>query len=586
MVSYELCLTCGRLTQSRGFCSFCNSPLMDFLHSPKPKEVSRGIFLGYLSNRKPFHLSLDQFGYHFAFYGVTGSGKTRLAMKLAIEAENSGIKLIILDVEGEWKNIIPLLKGKTEYYTTYRNLKVNPFDLNDIGIVRLLLKETIFKGIEVEYRELSPQMNYVLDKCILKSKSIPELIDSVTDYQGDDLPFKLVNLDRTKTALLVRLEPYRTNHALKEIFHCNSSSLDLNKLEDRNILFDFHSLERKVAYRVELRLLYNVITVAYLRQALARQITDRISHIFVAEEAQQLVPKILRKLVVTDTWTTTEFATRLRKRGESLVIISQSPSNIEDDIRKNAQNNFIFRLQAPEDIQIIAGMLGFTRQTALDYFTSRISNLSQREAIVKTPLVEEPFIIEAPEVAIRRITEKELRQHTPKIQFDFTDEEQEFLESISTHPFVPMVERRRMLAWDKMRYSQVVKQLIENGIIQKINVPVGKGRPLVLYQRRRMKPSVKHEYYVHRIVAELANRGYVLRANKVGPDITIPSEKVAINVELGKSEVEKNIETALQEGWEKVIMCSDNKQLIQALTGSNKDKRVLISDVWSVPHLI
>jgi hypothetical protein len=101
---------------------------MGFLRSPKLEDVGKGIFLGNLSNKSPFHLPSEQFGYHFAFYGVTGSGKTRLAMKLAIESENSGIRLIILDVGGEWKNLIPLLKGKTDYYATYRNLKVNPFD--------------------------------------------------------------------------------------------------------------------------------------------------------------------------------------------------------------------------------------------------------------------------------------------------------------------------------------------------------------------------------------------------------------------------------------------------------------------------
>jgi len=589
MASYELCLTCGRLTQGQtGFCSFCDSPLMGFLHSPKPQEVSKGIFLGYLSGGSSFHLPTDYFGYHFAFYGVTGSGKTRLAMKLAIEAENSGVKLIILDVEGEWKNLITHFTEKTEYYATERNLKVNPFDLGDIGLIRLLLKETIFKGIEIEYQELSPQMNYVLDKCILKSKSIPELIDTVTYYQGEDLPFRLVNLNRTKTALLVRLEPYRTNPALKEIFYCSSSSLDLNKLGDRNILFDFHSLEMKVAYRVELRLLYNVITVAYLRQALARRITDKTSHMFIAEEAQQLVPRILRKLVVTDTWTTTEFATRLRKRGESLVIISQSPSNIENDIRRNAQNNFYFRLQSPEDIKIITGALGLTWYDKVDYFTQIVANLKQREAVVKTPLVEEPFIIEAPEVKLSRITKKELEQCMPKVQHDFSEEEQVFLESIKMNPFIPMTERRSMLGWDKKKYSTILKRLIENNVVEKNRVPMGKGRPIVLYQLKDKRPSIKHEYYVYWIVKKLANKGYVLRKSKVGPDITIPSHKVAINVELGKSDIEKNIKTALID-YNRIIICSDNKKLLESIPvpeKMRKGKEVLKSLVWAVPELL
>lgn len=86
-------------------------------------------------------------------------------------------------------------------------------------MVKALLKETIFKGIEVEYQDISPEMNYVLDRCIQKSTSIPELIDNVISYEEDNLPFELVNLDRRKTALLVRLEPYRSNPALNDIFY-------------------------------------------------------------------------------------------------------------------------------------------------------------------------------------------------------------------------------------------------------------------------------------------------------------------------------------------------------------------------------
>lgn len=70
------------------------------------------------------------FGFHFAFYGVTGTGN-RAAMNLAINSENKGLCLRILDVEGEWKRIIPKLKKETIYYDSGFNLKANHFDLND-----------------------------------------------------------------------------------------------------------------------------------------------------------------------------------------------------------------------------------------------------------------------------------------------------------------------------------------------------------------------------------------------------------------------------------------------------------------------
>jgi len=110
----------------------------------------------------------------------------------------------------------------------------------------------------------------------------------------------------------------------------------------------------------------------------------------------------------------------------------------------------------------------------------------------------------------------------------------------------------------------------------------------VLYQLKGKRPSIKHEYHVYWIVKELANRGLVCRVAKMGeekPDIEVPSLKTAINVELGKSDVEKNIKSALEK-FERVIVCSDNKNLLRKLKEQNKDSRVLISEIWSIPSLI
>lgn len=398
VIAYILCLNCGRVSVEGMFCTFCHSPLLGA--NPK-QEFSDGVYLGEVEGEAlPFLLPINPyFGFHFAFYGVTGTGKTRAAMNLAINAENKGLCLRIIDVEGEWKKIIPKLEKETIYYDS-KNLRVNPFDLNDPGLTLLILKETIFVGMEHEYGELSPQMNYVLSKCVLDSRSIPELIERITLYKPN-VPFRFQNLDATKTALLTRLNPFKDNPVLRRIFYVNSSSLDLASIKGVNLLVDLHDLDRRVAYKREVRLIYNVITTTYLREALAKTPADRIENMFIADEAQLLVPKIIHKAIVTDTWVTTDFATRLRKRGESLVIITQSPSNIEDDIRKNAQNIFVFRLQDPRDIETIAGMLGCVHTDEVNYFSNLLTSLERRKAIVKTPMVKNPFLIETPEVSLQ-----------------------------------------------------------------------------------------------------------------------------------------------------------------------------------------
>lgn len=283
MTKYVLCrnLECGcPIPDNQDFCDNCDTPSPNFLKKSAPAFTEWSL-LGHAREGSEFRLPLTFPSY--AFYGITGSRKTTLSRKLAVDAENAGIKLLVLDPEGEWKHIIPMLKGNTDYYATTRNLKINPFDLKDKQLIRILLKETVLKGVQTEFWDLSPQMNYVLDVCIERSNSIPELIDNVSYFQSDDLPFNLAGLERTKTALLVRLLPYKTNEMIRDIFHCDRSSVDLGRLDDRNVIFDLHELDAKVAYGNEVRLLYNVITIATLRHALGREVGDRIEHMLVAD---------------------------------------------------------------------------------------------------------------------------------------------------------------------------------------------------------------------------------------------------------------------------------------------------------------
>jgi hypothetical protein len=87
-------------------CRDCYSPLTDYLHSPEIKRASeetrkRGIIIDHLYTNSPFHLPIYYWRYHFVFNGVTGSGKTLLAMELLVEAKDIGITLLSLDVDGE-----------------------------------------------------------------------------------------------------------------------------------------------------------------------------------------------------------------------------------------------------------------------------------------------------------------------------------------------------------------------------------------------------------------------------------------------------------------------------------------------------
>jgi hypothetical protein len=481
-----------------------------------PPKMCEGIPLGSIEDGNLFRLPLKYFGFHFAFYGVTGTGKTRAAMNLAIKAENEGLNLRIIDIEGEWRNIIPELKKDTVYYDINKNLKVNPFDLQDTGLTKLLLMETIFKGIELEYRDISPQMNFMLDKCILISKSIPQLIENVISL-NPETEFPLRNLDLTRTALLTRLNPYKDNPVLRNIFYVSKSSIDMNSVKDKNLIIDLHGLDLKVAYKRELRLIYNTLSIAYLREALKAEESNSVRNMFIADEAQLLVPRILQKAVVTDTWATTDFATRLRKRGESLVIISQSPANIEDDIRKNSQNLFVFRLLDPADVKAIAGMFGYVQIDEVNYLSTMLTSMEERCAMVKTPLAPNPFIIRTLDVELPKLTEKVLIDHyseSEEVQAEvLTEDEQELMQNIKENPFLNNTERALSLGWHRSRYSTVRKALRRKDLVEEISFKTKiRGAPSRFLKLKEKsgygRGQFIHAFWMDKIFNYLKEEGY------------------------------------------------------------------------------
>lgn len=590
---------CGNFVRDKRFCPRCkyfrfrieNSPILDYW----------GLRVGSLSNGLPFNFPVNFLTTHVLVNGQTGTGKTRFAMNLAVKAANyesfQKIKLLVVDVEGEWKNIIPKLKGQTEYFAVDKNLKINPFDLGDPALIRELMRETVFKGIEKEYVDLSAQMNFVLQETISESHSIDELIRNIKSYDRQ----KLTALDKTKTALLVRLDPFMRS-PLKEIFLCNKSNPDFSRLDEKNVIIDLHALDALVAYGAELRLIYNTITTYYLRKMLNRGPCDWVSNLFIADEAQLLVPKILHKIIVTESWPATEFATRLRKRGCGLVLITQSPSNIEKDIFKNVGAKIAFRLQHQEDIRLLSEAAAFVDQAEYEYLADRFVRLPRATAIAIVSGYE-PFLVAADSfdivpheavvdavvmevAAATAATETANKAKTVKDEKDNKDEDKEdnntFLESIDKEPFLSVIERRTRLGWDDRRYTNVVDELCRKKKIELVRVRLGRGSPRILYQRPGTVPGVKHEFYVNWLAESLTAKGYDIRKNKDGPDIEVLDCSTVIEVELGTSNISGNLKRNLQE-FDRVIVCSDDSKLIEALSAKSKENRILFLPVQKVP---
>ena len=103
-----------------------------------------------------------------------------------------------------------------------------------------------------------------------------------------------------------------------------------------------------------------------------------------------------------------------------------------------------------------------------------------------------------------------------------------------------------------------------------------------MYQKPGKIPSIKHEFYVHWIKEKFPDA----RTNiKEGPDVVIPRLSIAVEVELGKSDMHLNMRRDA-DNFNKVIVCSDEKKVIEALSSENKLPNVLFLPVQKVPDYI
>lgn len=240
---------------------------------------------------------------------------------------------------------------------------------------------------------------------------------------------------------------------------------------------------------------------------------------------------------------------------------------------------------------MMAEAAGFMDNTEYEYLADRFVRLPRRSAIVCTS-GHEPFSITATEFAIALANVDAASLAAPDAATTAAAAAEEdadeitFLESIESEPFISVRRRRASLGWNDKRYYNAVDSLILKKKIEVEKARVGRGTPTILYQKIWKIPSVRHQYYVNWIVEKIKEEGFNYTTNILeGPDIEIPNIRTVIEIELGKSDMHSNIARNVKK-FDKVIVCSDNKKLLQTLSAQNKSNKVLFSQIENVPALI
>ncbi|MEN3006875.1 MAG: ATP-binding protein [Candidatus Methanosuratincola petrocarbonis] len=340
----------------------------------QPPITSGGPLIGFVYSRgkevSPLCIPLTDIRRHVSIFGATGSGKSTTAMSLALRLYSLGSSVLILDWHGEHSLAVEDAGGRVLKPGTQGGLTINPlsgFSGKDLGF-----QVEFITDIFAQVFRFTPPQSYMFRealKAAYRSKITPTVSDLIAELSL--LPMRSSWDHETRMALMRRLKSFTEGacgFALSgvdsiprdEIFQ-GLVSIDLTNLKDVN--------NRTIYANILMKMVYDYCVQRGERQDL--------SHVLFIEEAQNVFPPRRPE----DPMTIGErILAELRKFGEGVVVISQFPSSVSQDVVKNTAVRVIHAIRSGEDLELIAASTSMDEKQV-----GAIPLLSVGEAIVSLP---------------------------------------------------------------------------------------------------------------------------------------------------------------------------------------------------------
>ncbi len=299
---------------------------------------------------------------HILVVGATGSGKTRTTAFIINSLQHAypyKYRIIVLDWHGEYRSLL-----KKYVYVNPYNAPVNIIDIKTLSWI-----ETLYDVLG-----LSDPQAYVLQKVIEKSNiasnnDIRKLYKLIEEMDTENAKW----LREVKYALLRRLAPlvYGDNYRLF------AGTKDFLKLFKNRATY---VVDLSMIRETRIKKIYATFIIRYVFDyALRNCMHDTI---LVIEEAHNLMRRSNSLEVIT------RMLSEIRKFGVGVIIVSQSPSGLGDDIMKNTASKIIHSIKSSVDLETISRSLVLDRE-----IISVVPYLEPGEAVVALPNYKKPLLV-------------------------------------------------------------------------------------------------------------------------------------------------------------------------------------------------
>jgi len=324
-------------------------------------------------------INVNAMARHLAIFGATGAGKSNTVAVLTSRIAEKGGTVIIFDYHGEYYNSDIKKLNVIEP-------KINPLYLEADDLAALL-----------EIKDNAPIQRRIIRRAF---EEVKEKIVSI--IRSGNLSLEMLN-----TQFLVMLEKEVETIGKEENERRERISEVLNKIEEFGhrygdiISFAVNDIIKRIIRGrvnvVNLSLLEDTIIDAIVSHYLRRILTARKEHkerkrglefpVFVViEEAHVLLSK--NRSTLTRKWAG-RIAKEGRKFGVGLVIVSQRPKGIDENILSQMTNKIILRITEPTDKRYV---LDASDNLSEDLVES-ISSFDDGEALIVGNIVKMPTVV-------------------------------------------------------------------------------------------------------------------------------------------------------------------------------------------------
>jgi len=589
----------------------------EVLLEPPAEQLSQGEYpLGIIYyGKEKFHwfgLREKEWIQHTGIFGRSGSGKTNVAFLIVLNLLKHGKPFLVFDWKRNYRDLLSLDCGKEILVFTVGR-SVSPFYFNPLipppgSPPTIWLKKLI--EIMCHSYFLGEGVAYLLQKAIDsvyrefgvyegRNRIYPNLMD-VKEWLEN---CKTKGRESAWMDSALRAAGVLCFGEVGKVLN-QRENFPVDKLLEKNVILELDALTSSdKTFLIESLLLW----IHHYRMAEGQR--EKFKHAILIEEAHHILlrkkQEIMGEEAITDV-----ILREIRELGEAIILLDQHPSLISKPALGNTYCTVAMNLKHRADISMIADSL------LLDTDRTRyLGKLEVGTAMVKLQgRWFEPFLVKFPLVRVEKglvtdveVSERMKDQFKPvsevsmeegeiiepestgkevfrdfrgggkKAEGGFSELETLLLKDIGKHRFSSTSDRYARLGLNAYQGNRAKDSLIEKGLIEVKDFPTQTGRLKLLIPTEKGKAEIaslgvnpnvshrkggfEHEYWKDKLADYFREKGYrVTEEKSIGGGKAVDlvaendKEKIAIEIETGKSDAFYNLTKDLGKGFDKVVV--------------------------------